>query len=52
MLVSCRIGAETYGLYPFRKKRKGVNEDAELLMSGRDVAVPELRMKDESCSAQ
>jgi hypothetical protein len=48
MLIACRIGAETYGLHSGRKEREGADEDAELVMSRRDVAVPELGMKDEA----
>src|SRR5208337_4586155 len=48
MLIACRIGAEPYSFYPFGQKREGADEDAELLMSRRDVAVPELRVEDEA----
>ena len=43
MLVARRVGTETYRLHPRWKKRKGVNEDAELFVARRDIAVPELK---------
>jgi protein tyrosine phosphatase (PTP) superfamily phosphohydrolase (DUF442 family) len=43
MLIACRVGTESYGLYPFGEEREGMDEDAKLLVSRRDVAVPELR---------
>ena len=48
VLVPCRIGAQTYRLHSGREKGKGVEEDAELLVARRDIAVPELRMKDQT----
>jgi len=48
MLVAGGIGAETDTLHPGREEREGVKEDAELFVSGRDIAVPELRMEDTS----
>ena len=48
VLLPCRIGAETYRLHSGRKRRKGVEKDAKLSVAGRDIAVPELRMKDQT----
>jgi hypothetical protein len=48
MLIARRIGAETYALHSLGEEGKSVDKDAELLMSRRDVAVPELRMEDEA----
>src|SRR5208283_2006761 len=46
MLIACRVGTESYGLYPFGQEGEGADKNAELLMSRRYVAVPELRVKD------
>ena len=48
MLVACSIGAETDRLHPGREESEGVDEDPELFISCRDIAVPELRMEDTS----
>jgi hypothetical protein len=48
MLIASRIGTETNSLYSGRKKREDADKDAELFMPRRDVAVPELSMKDEA----
>ncbi len=48
MLVPCGIGAQTHRLHSGRKQRKGVEEDAKLSVAGRDIAVPELCMENES----
>jgi hypothetical protein len=49
MLIPCGIGTEAYGLHSVRQKGEGADKDAELLVSRRDVAVPELRVEDEAC---
>ena len=48
MLITRRIGTKANSLHSGREEGKVVNEDAELFMSRRDVAVPELRMKDKA----
>jgi hypothetical protein len=48
MLVACRIGTKAYGLHSGREEGKGMEEDAKLLVSRRDIAIPELRVEDAS----
>jgi hypothetical protein len=48
MLVAGSIGAETDRLHPGREEREGMEEDAELLVAGRDIAVSEFGAKDAS----
>jgi len=48
MLVARRIGPKPDGLYSLGEEREGVDEYAELFVPRRNVAVPELRIEDES----
>ncbi len=45
MLIPCRIGAESHGLYSFGEKREGFFQYPQLFVSRWDIAVSELCMK-------
>ena len=46
MLIACRIGTEIDLFHPFREHVEGFLEYPKLLIAGRDVPVPELRVED------
>ena len=48
MLIAGSVGTETDRLHPGREEIKGVEEDTQLFVSGGNIPVPELRMKDTS----
>jgi len=48
MLVACGVRAEANGFYLLGKKREGMNKNTELLISCRNIPVPEFCMKDKA----